>query len=138
MSNSQTAADVALLIMTTLTTPILFLATANPERCRSFYEGVLGLTFVADEPPALVFRIGNSMLRIQKVEQVHAAPYTALGWQVSDIRKTVHELHAAGVAFQRYDGMEQDSDAIWHAPSGAFVSWFRDPDGHVLSLTQFS
>src|ERR1041385_5479228 len=28
--------------------PILFLATANAKRARSFYEGVLGLTFVAD------------------------------------------------------------------------------------------
>ena len=77
------------------------------------------------------------MLRIQKVDKVHAAPYTALGWSVSDIRKVVKDLRAAGVVFRRYDGMEQDGDDIWHAPSGAFVAWFQDPDGHVLSLTQF-
>lgn len=122
--------------MTHLDNPVLFLATANPERSRAFYEG-LGLKFVADEWPALVFRVGDRMLRIQKVEQVHAAPYTALGWSVSDIRKAVHDLRAAGVIFQRYEGMNQDDDAIWHAPSGAFVAWFNDPDGHVLSLTQF-
>jgi catechol 2,3-dioxygenase-like lactoylglutathione lyase family enzyme len=120
-----------------LENPILFLATANAERSRAFYERVLGLTFVADEPPALVFRVGDSMLRIQKVDQVHPAPYTALGWTVSDIRQTVHDLRAAGVVFQHYEGMGQDGDGIWHAPSGAFVAWFRDPDGHVLSLTQF-
>lgn len=123
--------------MLRLDNPVLFLATANAERSRSFYEGVLGLTFVADEPPALVFQAGNSMLRIQKVEQVHAAPYTALGWTVSDIRRRVRELRAAGVVFQRYDGMNQDADGIWPAPSGALVAWFSDPDGHVLSLTQF-
>jgi len=122
----------------TLDTPILFLATANPERSRPFYERVLGLTFVADEHPALVFQVGNSMLRIQKVEKVHAAPYTALGWAVPDIRGTVRRLHEAGVAFQRYEGMNQDADAIWSAPSGALVAWFRDPDGHTLSLTQFN
>jgi len=120
-----------------LDNPILFLATANAERSRAFYERVLGLKFVADEPPALVFNVGDSMLRIQKVEQVHAAPYTALGWAVPDIRQTVRELSAAGVTFQRHDGMNQDSDGIWHAPSGALVAWFPDPDGHVLSLTQF-
>ena len=120
-----------------LENPILFLATANAERSQTFYEQVLGLTFVADEPPALVFRVGDSMLRIQKVEQVHPVPYTALGWAVLDIRRMVHDLSAAGVAFQRYDGMNQDVDGIWLAPSGAFVAWFRDPDGHVLSLTQF-
>ena len=123
--------------MTRLDKPILFLATANPERSRSFYERVLGLTFVADEPPALVFRIGNSMLRIQKVEQVHAAPYTALGWAVSNLRQSVRQLRDAGVAFERYQGTDQDADGIWHAPGGALVAWFRDPDCHVLSLTQF-
>ena len=120
-----------------LNNPILFLATMDVERSRAFYERVLGLTFVADEPPALVFRVGDAMLRIQKVDQVHSVPYTALGWAVSDIRRTVHDLSAAGVVFQHYDGMNQDVDGIWLAPSGAFVAWFRDPDGHVLSLTQF-
>ena len=117
--------------------PILFLATANVERSRDFYQRVLGLDFVADEPPALVFQVGHSMLRIQKVERVQAAPYTALGWAVLDIRQTVHHLRAAGVVFQRYEGLKQDDDGIWLAPSGAFVAWFLDPDGHVLSLTQF-
>jgi catechol 2,3-dioxygenase-like lactoylglutathione lyase family enzyme len=120
-----------------LDNPVLFLATADAELSRAFYERVLGLTFVADEPPALVFQVGDSMLRIQKVDRVHTAPYTALGWAVPDIRRTVHQLRAAGVVFQRYDSLNQDDDAIWPAPGGALVAWFRDPDGHVLSLTQF-
>ena len=117
--------------------PILFLATANAEQARAFYARVLGLTFVADEPPALVFRVGDRMLRIQKVDRVIAAPYTALGWSVLDIRQTVRDLRVKGVLFQRYDGLDQDADGIWPAPSGALVAWFQDPDGHVLSLTQF-
>jgi catechol 2,3-dioxygenase-like lactoylglutathione lyase family enzyme len=123
--------------MTHLDEPVLFLATANAKQSRAFYEGVLGLAFVADEPPALVFRVGHSMLRIQKVDQVHPVPYTALGWAVPDIRRTVNQLRAGGVVFQRYEGMNQDDDNIWHAPSGALVAWFQDPDEHTLSLTQF-
>jgi catechol 2,3-dioxygenase-like lactoylglutathione lyase family enzyme len=123
--------------MNPLDKPILFLATANAERSRDFYQRVLGLEFVADEPPALVFQVGDSMLRIQKVERVQPDPYTAMGWSVSDIRQTVRHLREAGVVFQRFTGMNQDEDGIWHAPSGAFVAWFHDPDGHVLSLTQF-
>jgi hypothetical protein len=72
--------------MTRLDNPIVFLATANAELSRMFYERLPGLIFVADEPPALVFRVGDRMLRIQKVECVQAAPYTAFGWAVSDIR----------------------------------------------------
>jgi catechol 2,3-dioxygenase-like lactoylglutathione lyase family enzyme len=124
--------------MSRLENPVMFLATADAERSRTFYEHVLGLDLVADEPVALVFRIGHSMLRIQKVERVHVATYTALGWDVADIRESVHGLREAGVAFERFEGMNQDIDAIWQAPSGARVAWFRDPDGHVLSLTQFS
>ena len=98
---------------------------------------MLGLTFVADEPPALVFQVGDSMLRIQKVERVHTAPYTALGWSVADIRQTVQRLCAAGVVVERYEGMNQDADGIWPAPSDALVAWFKDPDGRTLSQTQF-
>jgi len=122
--------------MRRLDQPILFLSTANAPRSRAFYERVLGLEFVADEPPALVFKVGHSMLRIQKVERVDAAPYTALGWAVSDIRGTIRALREAGVTFSRFEGMKQDSDGIWQSPSGALVAWFADPDGHVLSLTQ--
>ena len=123
--------------MAELDRPILFLATADAERSRAFFERVLGLTFVADEPAALVFQVGESMLRIQKVDRVHQAHCTALGWEVPDIRRTVADLTRAGVIFQRYEGMQQDEDGIWSAPSGALVAWFQDPDGNVLSLTQF-
>jgi catechol 2,3-dioxygenase-like lactoylglutathione lyase family enzyme len=60
--------------------PILFLATVDAGRSRDFYQRVLGLEFVADEPPALVFQAGHSMLRIQKVDRVQPAPYTTMGW----------------------------------------------------------
>jgi catechol 2,3-dioxygenase-like lactoylglutathione lyase family enzyme len=124
--------------MTQLDNPIMFLATVNAGRSRAFYERLPGLVLVADEPPALVFRVGDRMLRIQKVDHVMAAPYTALGWAVSDIRQTVRDLRSVGIIFQRYPGMDQDGDGIWQAPSGALIAWFQDPDGHVLSLTQFA
>jgi len=56
---------------------------------------------------------------------------------VADIRETVRQLTDRGVTFQRYEGLNQDTEGIWPAPSGALVAWFLDPDGHVLSLTQF-
>src|SRR4051795_4061152 len=124
--------------MSHLDTPTLFLATANAERSRIFFEQVLGLRFVADEWPALVFQLGDSMLRIQKVDRVHQAHCTSLGWDVADIRQAVQDLTRRGVVFQRYEGMEQDAAGIWSAPSGALVAWFLDPDGNVLSLTQFA
>jgi catechol 2,3-dioxygenase-like lactoylglutathione lyase family enzyme len=122
--------------MTPLDRPILFLATADAGRARRFYQDVLGLEFVADDPFALVFRVGPSLLRIAKVQRVHPAPYTVLGWAVDNVREMVRALRDAGITFERYDGMNQDADGIWPSPSGALVAWFKDPDGNVLSLTQ--
>jgi catechol 2,3-dioxygenase-like lactoylglutathione lyase family enzyme len=77
------------------------------------------------------------MLRIQKVADAAPHPFTALGWQVEDIRTAVHALAAAGVSCERFPGLHQDGDGIWTAPSGARIAWFKDPDGNVLSLTEF-
>jgi hypothetical protein len=102
-----------------------------------FYEVKLGLKFVSDDPFALVFRSGRVQLRIQKVRRKPRINYTALGWAVKDIRKTVKRLSKAGIKFMRFDGLGQDADAVWLAPSGARVAWFQDPDKNTLSLTEF-
>ena len=117
--------------------PIIFLATTNSDRSRAFFEKLPGLKFVADEPYALVFQTGASILRISKVELVEAPPYTVLGWSVADIRAAIGALRKTGVTFERFGGMDQDSEGIWKSPSGALIAWFRDPEGHVLSLTQY-
>jgi catechol 2,3-dioxygenase-like lactoylglutathione lyase family enzyme len=114
-----------------------FVATANAERARQFYESTLGLRLVADEFFALVFDVNGTMLRIQKVEKVTPAPYTVLGWRVKDIVATAGSLAERGVKFERYNGMPQDEQGIWQSPSGAKIAWFKDPDGNTLSLAQF-
>ena len=78
------------------------------------------------------------LLRFQiLIDRIHAAPYTVLGWAVTDIRAEVRRLTAAGLSFERYNGMDQDPDAIWQSPAGTLVAWFRDPEGQILSLSQF-
>jgi catechol 2,3-dioxygenase-like lactoylglutathione lyase family enzyme len=113
-----------------------FVATANPEAARQFYESVLGLPLLDDSPFALVFNASGTTLRVQKVQRVSPVPYTALGWAVRDIRSTTRALVAKGVVFQRYDGLTQDKLGIWRSSAGALVAWFCDPDGNILSLTE--
>jgi catechol 2,3-dioxygenase-like lactoylglutathione lyase family enzyme len=116
---------------------IAFLATADGARCLAFYRDVLGLRLVDDGAFALEFDVGGTMLRIQKVEALTPHAFIALGWQVGDIAAQVAELVRAGVTFERFAGLEQDDAGVWTAPSGARIAWFRDPDGNVLSLTEF-
>ena len=116
---------------------INFVATNNGARARRFYEDILGLSFVSDDQFALVFKAGGTMLRIQKVDYVNPHGYTVLGWSVCDIKKEVANLARRGLQFVRYEGMHQDEHGIWTAPSKAKVAWFTDPDGNILSLTEF-
>jgi catechol 2,3-dioxygenase-like lactoylglutathione lyase family enzyme len=122
-------------LMLSTARPVAFVATADAARARSFYESVLGLRVVADQPFALVLDSAGTTIRVQKVDAVRAAPYTALGWEVPDVDAAVRSLADRGVAFERYAGMKQDKLGIWTSPSGARVAWFRDPDGNILSLT---
>jgi len=114
-----------------------FAATAKAEEARRFYGEVLGLPLVEESAFALLFDANGTMLRVQKVESFVPQAHTALGWQVDDIRGEVRRLEQRGVKVERYPGMPQDEFGVWSTPQGASVAWFKDPDGNVLSLTQF-
>ncbi len=113
-----------------------FVAVTDLGRAEQFYGGTLGLAVRESTPYALVVDGGGTEVRLTLVEQRAAAPYTVLGWQVSDIEATVDDLVARGVTFTRYDGMDQDDRGVWTAPGGDRIGWFTDPDGNVLSLQQ--
>jgi catechol 2,3-dioxygenase-like lactoylglutathione lyase family enzyme len=116
---------------------IAFAATTDLDRAAEFYGKTLGLTLVERNDFACVFDVQGTMLRITAVSEVASGGYTVLGWRVADIAAAVRALAAAGVAFTRYEGMDQDDDGVWTTPGGDKVAWFTDPDGNVLSLTQF-
>jgi catechol 2,3-dioxygenase-like lactoylglutathione lyase family enzyme len=115
-----------------------FVGTRDPARAKSFYRDTLGLRLVSEELPfALVFDVNGIMLRVSIVRELTPAAYTVLGWQVPDIVATARDLQQAGVKCEHFPGMPQDELGIWKSPSGARVAWFKDPDGNILSITQF-
>jgi catechol 2,3-dioxygenase-like lactoylglutathione lyase family enzyme len=116
---------------------IAFAAATDLDRARAFYQRTLGLTVTEQNDFACVLDAHGTMLRVTAVPKVSPAGYTVLGWRVTDITATVRDLAARGVEFRRYEGMDQDGDGIWTAPGGDQVAWFPDPDGNLLSLTQF-
>jgi predicted enzyme related to lactoylglutathione lyase len=116
---------------------IAFVPTKDMGKARPFYEKTLGLPMEGQSPVACAFRAGGVLLRVIVVEQLTPFPFTLLGWSVEDITETVAALTARGVAFDRFEGVEQDDLGVWQSPGGAKVAWFKDPDGNTLSLTQF-
>ncbi len=117
---------------------VAFVPIRDPERAKAFYTGTLGLQFISQDQFAVVFDVRGTMLRAAVVHEMNPAKYTVLGWEVPDIIATANELVKAGVKLERFQGLnDKDELAIWVSPSGAKVAWFKDPDGNLLSITQF-
>lgn len=113
-----------------------FVPTTDYEKARSFYEGKLGFKFVSLDEYALVMQVGGHMVRIAKIPNFTPQPGTILGWEVEDIVLAAAWLKERGVAVEGYPFIQDHRLGIWTAPSGDKVTWFRDPDGNILSLTQ--
>ena len=118
---------------------IAFVPSRDLAKARGFYEGTLGLEFISADQFALVFNAHGTTLRVANVANVRnfqPAPFTIVGWQVTNVGDTIGDLEKKGVRFERFPGMDQDARGIWQSPSGAQVAWFKDPDGNILSITQ--
>jgi catechol 2,3-dioxygenase-like lactoylglutathione lyase family enzyme len=115
-----------------------FIPVRDLSAAREWYGGILGLHVVDRTPFAVVIDAAGTQLRLTPVPDLAPRPFTIAGWRVPDIRVTVRALADAGVAFTRYDGIDQDDLGIWTTPGGDQIAWFTDPDGNTLSLTTFA
>ena len=112
-----------------------FFPTKDFQKTRQFYEGVLGLTFLGENPYVITFQSGENIIMGQKGSKFEPLQRTILGWEVKDIENVVSFLTERGVVFMRVQGLEQDRLGIWKSPDGK-VAWFQDPDGNTLSVSE--
>lgn len=106
------------------------------ERTRRFYEDVLGLEIVMENPAGITYRTGDTHLSLYPTQFAGTAQHTLGGFVVSDIEKAVADLRAKGVTFEEYDmpGLKTvDGIADLDGEKGA---WFKDPEGNILSVYQ--
>lgn len=117
---------------------VAFVATARPDEARTFYRDVLGLRLAEEIPFAIIFDCNGTMLRVAKVDVVTPTTNAILGWSVPDIDKAMRDLTAKGIHFEYYAGLNDPETGIWTTARNDRVAWFKDPDGNLLSLTEFS
>ena len=102
--------------------------------CKRFYGETLGLE-VTDEMGGLGLHLaGGGEVFIYPKDNHEPATFTVLNFPVEDIEAAVDRLTAAGVAFERYDGFEQDEKGIARGDEGPAIAWFKDPAGNILSV----
>jgi predicted enzyme related to lactoylglutathione lyase len=118
-------------------TLVAFIPTLNLTQAKAFYGSMLGLPMEGESPVMITFDANGTTLRTVLVERFTPFPFTIIGWTVQDIADTVGELTGRGIAFERFDGIQQDPLGVWRSPGGAQVAWFKDPFGNTISLTQF-
>jgi catechol 2,3-dioxygenase-like lactoylglutathione lyase family enzyme len=112
--------------------------TSRIAAAEQFYSGVLGLTLTGKSHGALLYDVGGSDLRVSPVPTTQPSAHTVAGFAVSNLRAIVELLMQRGVNFERVAGLTHDAMGIVTTPDGAKVAWFRDPDGNLLSVVQYS
>jgi predicted enzyme related to lactoylglutathione lyase len=110
-------------------------STDDIPTAKAFYSHALGLDVTEAEGMLTLHLAGGATVLIYPKNQHEPATFTVLNFPVADIDKAVDALVAAGVRFERYEGMAQDERGIMRA-GGPLIAWFKDPAGNILSVLQ--
>ncbi len=104
-------------------------------RAKQFYAETLGVD-VTDEMGGLALHLGGGHEVFVYPKPNHEpATHTVLNFAVDDVDGAVDRLTAAGVTFERYEGMELDEKGIYRG-EGPTIAWFKDPAGNTLSVIE--
>lgn len=114
------------------------ICTTRVAEARVFYEDLLGLELKGMSAGALVFDVGGAELRVSPVPHLSPSEHTVVGFAVKDLDRVIGDLDERGVALERFDGFPHDKAGAIKTPDGSRVAWFRDPDGNLLSVVQYS
>jgi catechol 2,3-dioxygenase-like lactoylglutathione lyase family enzyme len=112
--------------------------SSRPAEAEKFYGDVLGLRLKGKSHGALVYDVGGADLLVSPVPSTEPSSHTVLGFAVSDLGAVTAVLSTRGVKWERFANFPQDAAGVLVTPDGAKVVWFRDPDGNLLSLVQYS
>jgi len=112
------------------------LAVSDLQRARNFYENTLGLEPAQEQPGAILYRSGGSVVLVYPSEYAGTNKATAATWAVGDdFDAIVQALKDKGVTFERYDDLpETTRNGDVHQMGDLKGVWFKDPDGNILSL----
>jgi catechol 2,3-dioxygenase-like lactoylglutathione lyase family enzyme len=115
------------------------LPASDLARARAFYEGTLGFTPLMSLPGGVLYSAGDgSVFTVFPTPNRASGTHTQAGWTVIDIEAEVADLKGRGVVFEEYDLPNFKTEGgIMTLPTNR-SAWFRDSEGNLLGLVQFS
>lgn len=106
---------------------------------KAFYGDTLGIEVREEEMGILVLDLagGDRPTLLYPKDDHRPATFTVLNFPVDDVPGAVAALRERGVAFERYEGtdVETDDDGVFRG-GGPLIAWFKDPAGNVLSVIE--
>jgi catechol 2,3-dioxygenase-like lactoylglutathione lyase family enzyme len=111
-------------------------AVDDLDKAREFYGGTLGLKTSEDNGLLTLHLAGGRDTLVYPKPDYVPATYTILNFPVEDVDAVAAELAGRGVAFERYEGFEQDANGVSRGMGGPPIAWFKDPAGNILSVLE--
>jgi catechol 2,3-dioxygenase-like lactoylglutathione lyase family enzyme len=112
-------------------------AVPDADKARRFYGETLGLDVRDGQMPGIfeIHQGAEAPVVVYPKPDHKPAVFTVLNFVVGDVERTVDELTAAGVKFERYDteDMKTNEKGIVRG-QGPDIAWFKDPFGNILSI----
>jgi catechol 2,3-dioxygenase-like lactoylglutathione lyase family enzyme len=109
------------------------------KRARRFYEGILGLKVVMEDPsPGIMIQCGKGTMLYIYERAATKTDHTVASFAVDNIDAEMTELQKKGINFEEYDlpGLKTVHGVA--TVGGMKEAWFKDTEGNILSLTQMS
>ena len=111
--------------------------TTDVERLTAFYADTLGFEAIEETRAGVFFDPANGTLfAVTRQSGGASGTHTQMGFRVQNIEQEVAELRRRGIEFEEY-AVPQTVEGIAEVPVGK-AAWFKDPDGNLIGMVQFS
>ena len=115
-------------------------AVKDLDKARDFYERVVGLKLKGEAISGVqAYVAGASTIVVYQSRFAGTNQATTVTWTLGGaFDAAVAELKAKGVAFERYDMPGATLEGDVHVLADAKVAWFKDPDGNIVNLNNYT
>jgi predicted enzyme related to lactoylglutathione lyase len=113
------------------------LPAVDLKRARRFYEGILGLKIVMEDPsPGIMVQCGKGTVLYVYERAATKADHTVASFAVDDVDAEMKELQKKGIKFEEYNMPGLKTVHGVATVGGMKAAWFKDTEGNILSITQ--